>query len=113
MDCVPRPTIISTAILKTSALRNRPCLLGWCRPRRALRRHIISGAQKRSRLVLKAMADTGVISRSRAASVHLARPSVRASNVPTGSYFADWVTPYAQQAQDPDFGEVKVETTLD
>jgi penicillin-binding protein 1A len=38
---------------------------------------------------------------------------VRSSSVPTGSYFADWVTPYAQQAQDPDFGEVKVRTTLD
>ena len=27
--------------------------------------------------------------------------------------FADWVTPFARQAQDPDFGEVKVRTTLD
>jgi penicillin-binding protein 1A len=33
--------------------------------------------------------------------------------VPTGSYFADWVAPYAQAAQPPDFGEVKVTTTLD
>lgn len=35
------------------------------------------------------------------------------SKVPSGSYFADWVTPYAQAAQAPDFGEVKVTTTLD
>ena len=82
-------------------------------PSRLAPTHNLDGAQKRSELVLKAMADTGAISRSRAASVRLARPSVRGSNVPTGSYFADWVTPYAQQAQDPDFGEVKVGTTLD
>src|SRR5206468_10302485 len=42
----------------------------------------------------------------------LARPVIRISKVPTGSYFADWVTPYAQQAQPPDFGEVRVRTTL-
>jgi penicillin-binding protein 1A len=73
----------------------------------------LAAAQKRSELVLKAMADTRVISRSRAASTRPARPVIRESHVPTGSYFADWVTPYAQQAQDPDFGEVKVDTTLD
>jgi penicillin-binding protein 1A len=82
-------------------------------PSRLAPTHNLAGAQKRSRLVLRAMADTGAISRSRAASVRLARPVVQSSSVPTGSYFADWVTPYAQQAQDPDFGEVKVNTTLD
>ena len=82
-------------------------------PSRLAPTHNLSGAQKRSELVLRAMADTGVISRSRASSARLARPVVHASSVPTGSYFADWVTPYAQQAQDPDFGEVKVTTTLD
>jgi penicillin-binding protein 1A len=82
-------------------------------PSRLAPTHNLEGAQERSELVLKAMADTGVISRSRAQSVRPARPAVRASRVPTGSYFADWVTPYAQQTQDPDFGEVKVRTTLD
>jgi penicillin-binding protein 1A len=81
-------------------------------PSRLAPTHNLAGAQKRSELVLKAMADTGAIGRSRA-SVRPARPVVRASHVPTGSYFADWVTPYAQQAQDPDFGEVRVRTTLD
>jgi len=70
-------------------------------------------AQDRSRLVLKAMADTGVISRSRAASTRLARPDVEASKVPTGTYFADWVAPEARDAFESDFGEVRVETTLD
>ncbi len=82
-------------------------------PSRLAPTHNLDGAQKRSRLVLLAMADTHVISHSRAATVRPARPVVRSSSVPTGSYFADWVTPYAQQAQDPDFGEVKVRTTLD
>ena len=70
-------------------------------------------AQKRSRLVLRAMAETGVISPARATSLRLARPAAQAAKIPTGSYFADWVTPYAQAAQPPDFGEVKVATTLD
>jgi penicillin-binding protein 1A len=82
-------------------------------PSRLAPTHNLAGARKRSRLVLQAMADTGAISQSRARSVLSARPVVRSSNVPTGSYFADWVTPAAQQAQDPDFGEVKVRTTLD
>ena len=73
----------------------------------------LAAAQKRSRLVLNAMADTGAISHSRAASVKMARPVRQSSKVPTGTYFADWVTPSAQQAFDADFGEVKVETTLD
>jgi len=82
-------------------------------PSRLAPTHNLAAAQKRSELVLQAMADTDVISRSRAASVRPARPVIRGSNVPTGSYFADWVTPYAQQAQAPDFGEVRVRTTLD
>jgi penicillin-binding protein 1A len=82
-------------------------------PSRLAPTHNLSDAQKRSRLVLRAMADTGAISRTRATSTRPARPVVRSSSVPTGSYFADWVTPDAQQVQDPDFGEVKVTTTLD
>jgi len=82
-------------------------------PSRLAPTHNLALAQKRSRLVLKAMADTGVISASRAASTRVARASGQSSKVPTGSYFADWVTPYAQAAQPPDFGEIKVTTTLD
>jgi penicillin-binding protein 1A len=73
----------------------------------------LAAAQKRSRLVLAAMADTGAISASRAAHATPARPVGRASKVPTGTYFADWVAPSAQKAFDADFGEVKVPTTLD
>jgi penicillin-binding protein 1A len=73
----------------------------------------LAAAQKRSRLVLQAMADTGVISQARARSTIPARPVALASKVPTGTYFADWVAPYAQKAFDSEFGEVKVRTTLD
>ena len=70
-------------------------------------------AQARSRLVLKAMADTGAVSRARAASVVPARPIYRSSKIPTGTYFADWVSPEARDAYEADFGEVRVQTTLD
>ncbi|MEO6581202.1 MAG: PBP1A family penicillin-binding protein [Sphingomicrobium sp.] len=73
----------------------------------------LAGAQKRSRMVLGAMADTGVISLARAHATVLARPSAQSSKVPTGTYFADWVAPAAQKAFEADFGQVKVRTTLD
>lgn len=82
-------------------------------PSRLAPTHNLAGAQKRGGLVLAAMADTGTISQARAAAVRPARPVFQPSKVPTGTYFADWVTPYAQKAFDADFGEVKVETTLD
>jgi penicillin-binding protein 1A len=82
-------------------------------PSRLAPTHNLALAQKRSRLVLQAMANTGIISAARAHSARMARPSAQSAKLPTGSYFADWVTPYAQAAQPPDFGEVKVTTTLD
>ena len=82
-------------------------------PSRLAPTHNLAGAQKRGRLVLGAMADTGAISQRRASSVRPARAVYQSSKVPTGTYFADWVTPSAQKAFDADFGEVKVGTTLD
>ncbi len=73
----------------------------------------LPAAQKRSRLVLAAMADTGVISQARARSTSAARPVVRSNRVPTGTFFADWVAPSASQAFESDFGQVRVRTTLD
>jgi penicillin-binding protein 1A len=70
-------------------------------------------AQKRSRLVLQAMADTGVITQERARSTISARPMGASNSIPTGTYFADWVAPQAAQAFDADYGEVRVPTTLD
>lgn len=70
-------------------------------------------AQARSRLVLGAMADTAVISASRARSTTSARPVAKPDKLPTGTYFADWVAPAAQQAFDAEFGQISVDTTLD
>ena len=75
-------------------------------------RHL-AAAQKRSRLVLRAMADTGKISDRRARSTTLARPVRQEAKLPAGTYFADWVAPSASAAFESDFGQVKVRTTLD
>src|SRR5438874_1652691 len=74
--------------------------------------HLIA-AQKRSRLVLQAMADTGVIGAARAASVPLAHPVAQEAKLPAGTYFADWVAPSAAKAFESGFGRVEVRTTLD
>jgi penicillin-binding protein 1A len=73
----------------------------------------LAAAQKRGRLVLQQMANTGVISAARARATVSARPIVQPQKVPTGTYFADWVAPAAQRAFDADYGEVRVATTLD
>ncbi|MEO5612703.1 MAG: transglycosylase domain-containing protein, partial [Sphingomicrobium sp.] len=82
-------------------------------PSRLAPTHNLAGAQQRSRMVLGAMAQTGIISATRARATVPARPVAQASKVPTGTYFADWVAPAAQKAFEADFGEVKVRTTLD
>jgi penicillin-binding protein 1A len=82
-------------------------------PSRLAPTHNLALAQKRSRLVLQAMADTGVISQARASDTSSARPVADDSSVPTGTYFADWVAPQASKAFDADYGEVRVPTTLD
>ena len=73
----------------------------------------LAAAQKRSKLVLAAMADTGAISAARANSTSLARPVAQEARLPAGTYFADWVAPSAARAFESDFGQVKVRTTLD
>jgi len=73
----------------------------------------LAAAQKRSRLVLRAMADTGAISASRATGIGLARPVAQEAKLPAGTYFADWVAPSAATAFESDFGRVEVRTTLD
>jgi len=73
----------------------------------------LSAAQARAKLVLQTMAETGAITEQRARATIPARPVGSQSHIPSGTYFADWVTPSANQAFDADFGEVKVRTTLD
>lgn len=73
----------------------------------------LAAAQKRARLVLRAMADTGMITAPRATDTVSARPVALEAKLPAGTYFADWVAPYAAGAFESDFGRVRVETTLD
>ena len=73
----------------------------------------LAAAQARARLVLQTMAETKAITPQRARATVPARPVGQQSHIPSGTYFADWVTPSANQAFDADFGEVKVRTTLD
>jgi penicillin-binding protein 1A len=73
----------------------------------------LDGAQDRSRVVLAEMVELGVITAARAKEVRPAKPVRRLSEIPTGTYFADWVAPAAEKAFDADFGQVEVKTTLD
>jgi penicillin-binding protein 1A len=73
----------------------------------------LEAAQQRSRLVLQAMVETGVIVPRRANATVLARPVTQEAKLPAGTYFADWVAPSAAGAFESEFGQVKVPTTLD
>jgi penicillin-binding protein 1A len=73
----------------------------------------LAAAQKRSALVLNAMADTGAIGQGRLESTALARPVAQEAKFPAGTYFADWVAPSAAKAFESGFGRVEARTTLD
>ena len=75
-------------------------------------RHL-DDARARARVVLQAMADTGVISAEEARDTESARVTGGRAELPVGSYFADWVSPQAKEAFDAAYGEVIVPTTLD
>jgi penicillin-binding protein 1A len=74
----------------------------------------LEGAQARSRRVLRVMAEVGYIDENTAEHVRLARVR-RApdSEVPTGTYFADWVLPQTGALEDESYGERRIETTLE
>jgi len=73
----------------------------------------LEAAQKRSRLVIAAMVDTGKLDKRRAARFRPARLAVSGRKLPTGTYFADWVSAQAQDAFEADYGEIPVRTTLE
>src|SRR5206468_1657659 len=55
----------------------------------------LEAAQQRGRLVLHAMAETGVISPRRAATTAGGRPGGQVGKLPAGRYIAQWVQPSA------------------
>ncbi|GAA4825696.1 transglycosylase domain-containing protein [Sphingosinicella ginsenosidimutans] len=74
----------------------------------------LEGAQQRSRRVLRMMAEVGYISEAKARNTTLAR--VRRApdgDVPTGTYFADWVLPQTGALEDEAYGERQIHTTLE
>ena len=114
MGCAPRRAIISGGAPEELTLAQSAMLAGMVQaPSRLAPTRHLKLAQKRSRLVLGAMAETGAISRARAAATIPARVVASRDRVPTGTYFADWVAPAASKAFESDFGQVRVETTLD
>jgi len=71
-------------------------------------------AQKRMRVVLRAMAETGVITEQEATSAAPPRLRVRReSELPTGTYFADWALPQARAISEGGYASETVTTTLD
>ena len=75
-------------------------------------RHL-EDARARAAQVIAAMVDTGAITKAQAAAVRPAEYRPGRKNLPTGSYFADWVLPQAREATEADYGEIVVKTTLD
>ncbi|MBP7648866.1 MAG: transglycosylase domain-containing protein [Phenylobacterium sp.] len=74
----------------------------------------LEGARERMRVVLGAMADTGLITEAQARrAARGVRPYGGRKPIPTGSYFADWVIPQAKAAMEASYGETVVKTTLD
>jgi penicillin-binding protein 1A len=83
-------------------------------PNRLAPNRNLAEAQARSRLVLRAMTDLGFISEERLARTQPARLNpAPGDNVPTGTYFADWVLANVQNADQEEYGERRVDTTLE
>lgn len=75
--------------------------------------HDRKAALRRMRVVLQAMVDSGVITKTQARRVRDPRVRASADRLGGGTWFADWVAPQAREAFDAAYGEVKVRTTLD
>ena len=71
----------------------------------------LDGAQDRSRRVMRLMAEAGFIESADLRPARLRRG--RREDVPTGTYFADWVIPQASDQADGPYGERMVLTTLE
>jgi penicillin-binding protein 1A len=71
-------------------------------------------AEKRMKLVLNAMVDTGYLTESEAKAIRTPRIDVRSRNtLPTGTYFADWALPEARKLSDVGYSRQTITTTLD
>ena len=73
----------------------------------------LEAAQARSRLVMQAMAQEGMISPAELAMARPAAPGPATDELPTGTYFIDWVFPQAERAAGDATGQITMRTTLD
>lgn len=71
-------------------------------------------SQKRMRLVLQTMVEAGYLTQQQAKAVPTPRLDVRnRSELPTGTYFADWALPQARQIEAAGYAGQTYRTTLD
>lgn len=71
-------------------------------------------AEKRMRLVLRAMAEAGYLTPRTAVAIPAPRLDVRRrKELPTGTYFADWALPQARRISDAGYARRTYTTTLD
>ena len=74
----------------------------------------MEGARRRARLVLAEMEEAGFLTEAEREAVRPARlRRGGGDDVPTGTYFADWVIPQATELAEGSYGERQVVTTLD
>ena len=74
----------------------------------------LDAARDRAQLVLNAMHEIGFLSDAQLAAVQPARLRLGPrDDVPTGTYFADWVLPQAADLADDGYGQRLVQTTLE
>jgi len=74
----------------------------------------LDAARDRARLVLNAMHEIGFLTSAQLAAVQPARLHLGPrDDVPTGTYFADWVLPQAVDLADDGYGQRHVQTTLE
>lgn len=74
----------------------------------------LKGARQRAKLVVAAMVEAGMVSETEADRLKPAKLRVaRVRDIPTGTYFADWVLPEARSFAEAAYGEREVTTTLE
>ena len=71
-------------------------------------------AAKRAQMVLNAMVAAGYLTEKEAKNVRMARTDLRLkSDLPTGTYFADWAMPQAREQTEQSYAKQTIATTLD
>ncbi len=73
----------------------------------------LKGARARGKLVEATMVETGYLTEAEAKKLKRVKLKVRrVRDIPTGTYFADWVLPEAREFAGGGYGEQTIETTL-